>query len=92
MGITIPTSFYEAKRKLCDLHLRYESIHARKYNCVLYWKEFGDLQHCPICGESRYMVNDNKGNKILYKVLCHFLSIPRLNRLFTLQEGPSDMR
>ena len=59
---TIPTSFYEAKRKLHDLGLGYEYIHACKYDCVLYQKEIGDLQHCPIYGESRYKVNDNKGN------------------------------
>ncbi|TYK00982.1 potassium transporter 19-like [Cucumis melo var. makuwa] len=51
---TIPSSFYEEKRKLRDLGLRYETIHACKYDCVLYWKEFADLQHCPTCGEARY--------------------------------------
>ncbi|KAA0053772.1 uncharacterized protein E6C27_scaffold135G001570 [Cucumis melo var. makuwa] len=51
---TIPSSFYEAKRKLHDLGLRHETIHACKYDCVLYWKEFADLQHCPTCGEARY--------------------------------------
>ncbi|KAA0051316.1 uncharacterized protein E6C27_scaffold55G00290 [Cucumis melo var. makuwa] len=50
---TISSSFYEAKRKLCDLGLGYETIHACKYDCVLYWKEFADLQHCPTCGEAR---------------------------------------
>ncbi|KAA0040682.1 uncharacterized protein E5676_scaffold534G00180 [Cucumis melo var. makuwa] len=51
---TIRSSFYEAKRKLRDLGLGYETIHACKYDCVLYWKEFVDLQHCPTCGEARY--------------------------------------
>ncbi|KAA0046644.1 CACTA transposable element [Cucumis melo var. makuwa] len=51
---TISSSFYEAKRKLRDLGLGYETIHACKYDCVLYWKEFVDLQHCPTCGEARY--------------------------------------
>ncbi|KAA0051953.1 CACTA en-spm transposon protein [Cucumis melo var. makuwa] len=51
---TIPSSFYEAKRKLRDLGLGYETIHTCKYDCVLYWKELVDLQHCPICGEARY--------------------------------------
>ncbi|KAA0033109.1 putative transposase [Cucumis melo var. makuwa] len=51
---TIPSSFYEAKRKLHDLGLGYETIHACKYDYVLYWKEFIDLQHCPTCGEARY--------------------------------------
>ncbi|KAA0036797.1 acidic leucine-rich nuclear phosphoprotein 32 family member A-like [Cucumis melo var. makuwa] len=60
---TIPSSFYEAKRKLRDLGLGYETIHACKYDCVLYWKEFADLQHCPTCGEARYKVNHNRGKK-----------------------------
>ncbi|KAA0036909.1 late secretory pathway protein AVL9-like [Cucumis melo var. makuwa] len=50
---TIPSSFYEAKRKLRDLGLRYETINACKYDCVLYWKEFADLQHCPTFGDAR---------------------------------------
>ena len=33
---TIPSSFYEAKQKLCDLGLGYETIHVCKYDCVLY--------------------------------------------------------
>ena len=77
--------------KLCDLGLGYESIHACKYSCVLYWKEFEDLQHCPICGESQYKVNDNKGKK-LHKVLSHFSLISRLKQLFEFQEGSSDIR
>ncbi|KAA0054541.1 hypothetical protein E6C27_scaffold24G003250 [Cucumis melo var. makuwa] len=64
---TIPSSFYEAKRKLRDLVLGYETIHACKYDCVLYWKEFANLQHCPTCGETRYKVNHNRGKKILHK-------------------------
>ena len=51
---TIPSSFYKAKQKLCDLGLGYETIHACKYDYVLYWKEFGDSQHCPTCGEVWY--------------------------------------
>ncbi|KAA0036686.1 CACTA en-spm transposon protein [Cucumis melo var. makuwa] len=62
-SITIPNSFYEAKQKLCDLDLRCETIHACKYDCVLYWKEFADLQHCPTCGKAQYKVNRNRGKK-----------------------------
>ncbi|TYK11936.1 potassium transporter 19-like [Cucumis melo var. makuwa] len=40
--------------KLRDLGLEYETIHACKYDCVLYWKEFADLQYCPTGGETRY--------------------------------------
>ncbi|KAA0042216.1 hypothetical protein E6C27_scaffold67G007270 [Cucumis melo var. makuwa] len=51
---TIPSSSYEAKRKLRDLGLGYETIHTCKYDCVLYWKEFVYLQHCPTCDEAWY--------------------------------------
>ena len=36
----IPSSFYESKQKLCDLGLRYETIHACKYDLVLeeFWR------------------------------------------------------
>ncbi|TYK21379.1 hypothetical protein E5676_scaffold609G00240 [Cucumis melo var. makuwa] len=65
---TIPSSFYEAKRKLHDLGLGYETIHACKYDCVLYWKEFVDLQHCPTCGEARY--KEGSTNMRWYRDKC----------------------
>ncbi|KAA0067236.1 hypothetical protein E6C27_scaffold418G00480 [Cucumis melo var. makuwa] len=43
------------------------TIHVCKYDCVFYWKEFVDLQHCPTCGETRYKVNHNRGKKFLHK-------------------------
>ena len=42
------------KNFLKDLGLGYVSIHACKYVCVLFWKEFVDFQVYPICGESRW--------------------------------------
>ena len=62
-GTNVPSSFYESKRKLHDLGLGYETIHACKYNYILYWKEFEDLQFCPTCGESRYKVSPNDRGK-----------------------------
>ena len=59
----IPSSFYEAKHKLRDLGLGYETIHACNYDCVLFWKKFEELQQCPTCGESRYKINFNKSEK-----------------------------
>ena len=55
----IPGTVYEAKHKLRELGLGYETIHVCKYDCVLLWKKFRDLQQCRICGESRYMVSSN---------------------------------
>ena len=66
----VPSSFYEAKRKLCDLGLGYETIHVCKYDYVLYWKEFKDLQFCTTCNESQYNVSPNNKGKKLCKRYC----------------------
>jgi len=92
IGTSIPGSFYEAKRKLRDLKLGYDSIHACKYDCVLFWKELANCQSCPVCGESRYKTNSGKGKKIPNKVLRHFPLIIRLKRLFLSKHIAFEMR
>ena len=70
----VPSSFYEAKRKLCDLRLGYETIHGCKYDCVLYRKEFEDLQFCPTCGPSQFKVSlNNRGRKLHIRYCATFL-------------------
>ena len=71
-----PSSFYEAKEKFRDLGLGYDLIHACKYDCILYWKEFSNSQQCPVCHGPRYKINGGK-SKIPHKVLCHFLLISK---------------
>ena len=92
IGASIPSSFYEAKKKLRDLGLGYDLIHTCKFDCILYWKEFSDSQQCPVCHEPRYIINDVKGKKIPHKVLCHFPMIPRSKRLFASRHVASEMR
>ena len=50
-GAHLPNSSYEAKRMLKDLGLRYEIIHACKYDCCLFRKENESCDKCPVCGE-----------------------------------------
>ena len=33
------------------------------YDCVSYWSEFSNLQHCPTCGKARYKFSPNRGKK-----------------------------
>uniref|UniRef100_A0A251RXL6 Putative transposase-associated domain-containing protein n=1 Tax=Helianthus annuus TaxID=4232 RepID=A0A251RXL6_HELAN len=58
----LPKNHYEAKKYLRTLGLGYESIHACKHDCALFWKENAELQNCPVCGTSRYKEN-SKGKK-----------------------------
>ena len=49
---TIPKSMYEAKKIMKVLRLDYEKIHACKNDCILYQKEYANLNTCPTYGES----------------------------------------
>ncbi|TYK21879.1 uncharacterized protein E5676_scaffold494G00120 [Cucumis melo var. makuwa] len=60
-GVKLPVSYYEAKKRLRDLGMRYKSIHVCKFDCALFWKDYASLDKCPHCGESRYRLNDRKG-------------------------------
>lgn len=77
-GTTLPSTTYDAKKKMLkDLGLGYEVIHACKYDCALFWKEYEALEKCPYCGEPRYKFKGNK-KKIPQKVLRYFPLKPRL--------------
>ena len=63
VGSELPKSYYEAKKMLRDLGMGYESIHACKYQCVLFHAEYESLEYCLTCGKSRYKVR-GMGKKV----------------------------
>ena len=85
-------SYYNAKKMLRDLGLGYESIHACKHDCTLFWKEHAGAEKCPSCNESRYQIDDGKGKKIPHKILRYFPLKSRLQRLFILRNIVSVLR
>ncbi|KAL4581810.1 hypothetical protein LXL04_006338 [Taraxacum kok-saghyz] len=88
----IPKTHYEAKKYLQTLGLGYESIHACKTNCALFWKENSELQSCPCCGASRWVVDTTNKKKIPVKVLRYFPITSRLKRLYTSRYTAKDMQ
>ncbi|XP_060962041.1 uncharacterized protein LOC133032191 [Cannabis sativa] len=88
----IPRSYYEAKKMLRDLGLRYETIHVCKDNCALFWKENENAERCPVCDHERYKFQGTKGKKIPYKKMQYFPITPRLQRLFMSRHTSTDMR
>lgn len=57
-------SFYEAKKILSTLGMKYEKIHACPNDCILYRKEFEDLDECPVCNESRWKKGKKPSNGV----------------------------
>ena len=88
----VPKSYYESKKIIRDLGMKYEKIDVCKNDCVLFWNELKDAQDCPKCGLPRFYYNDDQGKKIPYKILRYFPVIPRLQRLFMTPSIAEDMR
>ncbi|KAI9194235.1 hypothetical protein LWI28_004295 [Acer negundo] len=59
-GSNISLSHYNANKMLRDLGLGYESTHACKHDCALFWKEHVGANKCSSCNESRYQIDDGK--------------------------------
>lgn len=59
-GERLPNSYYEAKKIICDLGLDYLKIHACKNDCVLFWKEYEEVNKYPKCKELKYKFDDRK--------------------------------
>ncbi|KAD4585782.1 hypothetical protein E3N88_23383 [Mikania micrantha] len=86
----LPKNHYEAKKYLRTLGLGYESIHACKHDCALFWKEYKNLENCPVCSTSRYEENV-KGKKKPVKVLHYFPITSRLKRLYASRHTAKEM-
>ena len=88
----IPSSHYEARKKLNALGLGYENIHVCKHDCAIFWKENVNLQNYPICKEQRYQIVSRKGKKVPHKVMQYFSLTPHLKRLYASRHTAEDMR
>ena len=85
---TVPKSYDDAKKLLRRLGLGYESIHVCLNNCVLFRKQYAELDHCPFCETSRW--KDPERKRIPQKVLRHFPMVPRLQRMFVSKEAAEE--
>ncbi|CAM8945008.1 unnamed protein product [Rhodiola kirilowii] len=86
-----PETYRDVKKILKNLGLTYETIHACEYGCVLYYKEFSELEYCPVCHEPRY-ANMEGGSKVANKTVRYFPLPPRLQRLYMSHHIAKDMR
>ncbi|XP_071714493.1 uncharacterized protein [Rutidosis leptorrhynchoides] len=87
----IPKSFYETKKWMRKIGLGYQAIHACKNDRCLFYKEYQDLENCPICKESRWKDERTTGKKVPNKVLRYFPITPRLKRLYSSRYTAKDM-
>ncbi|XP_076908827.1 uncharacterized protein LOC143565868 [Bidens hawaiensis] len=81
----IVNNMYEGKRMMKAMGSGYEKIHVCINDCIIYYKDYKDLEACPVCNKSRWKV-DEKTNKTYIntpaKVLWYFPIISQFKRLF----------
>ena len=75
----LPCSTYEAKKKIQEMGLQYDNIHACPNDFILYRGDNATLEQCPICKEGRWK---KENSKVPHKVLRHCPLLPRLIRQY----------
>lgn len=98
----IPNSLEKVQKVIRDLGLDYQKIHACFNDCVLFRKEYADLDECPICHESRWKEGSSTTSeansscrtkrRIPRKILRYFPLTPRLQRLYMTETTSSHMK
>ncbi|KAL8101411.1 hypothetical protein AgCh_033337 [Apium graveolens] len=48
-GHKLPLTYYEVRKLIKGLHMRYEKINACENDCILFYKENSEKTHCDIC-------------------------------------------
>ena len=86
---SLPTSEGIATTMVSRLGLRYDAIDACRNGCVLYRREYSELEACPVCDAGRYKFVGT--SKVPSKVLRHFPLVPRLKRMFSTPQLASLM-
>jgi uncharacterized protein with PIN domain len=56
----LSNSTYKIKKLLCPLSIKVERIHTRPNDCILYRKEYSDMNRCPKCKTSPYKLKDDE--------------------------------
>ena len=90
-GHIMPANLYHSDKILSALKVPYEQIHACEKGCALFRLEYVDLDYCPICKSSMYVVVDNgmgerRHTEVPINGLRYLPIIPRLQRLFMVEE------
>ncbi|XP_074342845.1 uncharacterized protein LOC141680549 [Apium graveolens] len=69
----LPEKYYNMRKMIKRLHMKYEKIDACENDCMLFYKEHSGKTKCDICNEDRYQKQkDPKQQKIPRKILRYF--------------------
>ncbi|XP_074290317.1 uncharacterized protein LOC141617046 [Silene latifolia] len=76
-GNELPTNTYRCKKVLCPLATNYQKIHACPRDCILYRKDYNDLDECPRCKKSRYKLKEGRKKRAIIPWFKHLFANPK---------------
>ncbi|XP_010475417.1 PREDICTED: uncharacterized protein LOC104754830 [Camelina sativa] len=91
----LPKSMDAIKKFLKVFGFGYDIIHACNNDCILYRKQFGEMESCPRCSASRWEIDKQSGEEkkgIPGKVLRYFPINDRFRRMFRSKKMAEDLR
>lgn len=94
-GNVLPKSTDSIKKFLKIFGFGYEMIHACKNDCILYRKQYEELETCPRCSASRWEIDKHSNEEkkgIPAKVLRYFPIKDRFKRMFRSARMAEDLR
>ncbi|WVZ58442.1 hypothetical protein U9M48_008718 [Paspalum notatum var. saurae] len=102
-GHCVPDTLDKVRKVVRDLGLDYQKIHACVNDCVLYRKDYEEMDKCPVCGESRWKTTPSDDNdeeisggsakkRAPRKILRYFPLTPWLERLYMRELTSLEMR
>jgi len=74
----LPTTTYEAKQIVCPLGLEIYKVHACHNDCILYHKEYENLDACPLYHASRFKIGRDDPGDVDGERTKKKKSLPRL--------------
>ncbi|XP_019082581.1 PREDICTED: uncharacterized protein LOC104704465 [Camelina sativa] len=84
-------SYYETETLVQKIGLPYHTIDVCIENCMLFWKEDGNLEHCKFCGKPRYKSSEGR-TRIPFSRMWYLPIADRLKRMFQSEKTASSMR
>ncbi|XP_019094576.1 PREDICTED: uncharacterized protein LOC109129967 [Camelina sativa] len=84
-------SYYETENLVRKIGLPYHTIDVCIENCMIFWKEDGNLEHCKFCGKPRYKSSGGR-TRIPFSRMWYLPIADRLKRMYQSEKTASSMR
>jgi len=86
-------SYYGIKKLMRSLGLPYQKIDACQDNCMIFWKDNANEEHCQFCKKDRFLPTQRPGKKKdPFRQMFYLPGSDRLKRLYQSENTAKDIK